>query len=899
MSSIQAIGLRDSSNSDTALVMITRSLSVPAVGAAKMPVTGLRCSQHSPGDRDRLLSGLGAPRCRTGNVGPREFPDLVPLVERLLEGRPNQIARGRLQDTDDRRHDPVDDPNDRSAAGAADLQTPQTAVVVQDHPGQMLGGQRIEDAQRRHFRRDLRPAPLRQRERFVAPVVTCGCDHDTRFVPAGRRVAPGTPDMIPRHSSHRRSTPTARPRRWAATRRDCARCRADARHSRDQSTQKCDANRSATARLAGLGPQGVLGRMGTELAQDASRLEMIMHRRVPLGVTLWAFASFGIGCDQGPASRPRATGASDVYSVSVTVDAVTALPACTPSLSGTVAFVSSPGTLWECVRRQWRAIACTDGDAGAVAYASQTQVLLACATNRWTIIAIPPGVPGPQGAPGPQGPAGEAGPQGPAGPTGPKGPAGENSLVLASVEPPGANCALGGLRVDTGLDANNNGMLDTVETQHTAYVCTVSAVSAGTGGAPGDAGGTAGSPASDAGAGPGDADHSGGGGMATVDGGAAGMGATGGRPDAGCVNAPIIDIGAVIEALPTLSGAKTYGVDINDKGNVLVRVDTSAQTVGFVSTPDGAAGTMLTASQGGYISDVTAINENRSAIVQLVAGGARAGICDATGICTTLPSIGRVQADRNTSATAINDADHVVGWGDVDTSLGPPFEDTHAFFWTRTTGSRDLGTLGGTFSVAVDINANDRVVGYSSLPNGGSHAFLWDGAMHDLGTLGGASSNAADINDAGQIAGNSTTAGGDSHAFFWDGTMHDLGTLGGAVVAKAINASGQIVGSAYLAGDSVSHAFVWDGTMHDLGTLGGQGSTGNAINDAGQVAGMAQLPSGEWRAFLWDGTIHDVGASGGTASTAERLNSSGEIVGWMSSLAGTGYSHAFLANRCP
>src|SRR5258708_3519690 len=55
----------------------------------------------------------------------------------------------------------------------------------------------------------------------------------------------------------------------------------------------------------------------------------------------------------------------------------------------------------------------------------------------------------------------------------------------------------------------------------------------------------------------------------------------------------------------------------------------------------------------------------------------------------------------------------------------------------------DLGTLGGSFSQASDINASARVVGWAGLANGDEHAFLWQsGVMTDLGTLGGSLSRA-------------------------------------------------------------------------------------------------------------------------------------------------------------
>src|SRR3989442_15981841 len=68
----------------------------------------------------------------------------------------------------------------------------------------------------------------------------------------------------------------------------------------------------------------------------------------------------------------------------------------------------------------------------------------------------------------------------------------------------------------------------------------------------------------------------------------------------------------------------------------------------------------------------------------------------------------------------------------------------------------DLGTLGGTISIARAINDRDDVVGESRTAGELPHAFLYTaGVMHDLGTLGGDQSAAWDINDAGQVSGTS------------------------------------------------------------------------------------------------------------------------------------------------
>src|SRR5262245_6015849 len=63
-----------------------------------------------------------------------------------------------------------------------------------------------------------------------------------------------------------------------------------------------------------------------------------------------------------------------------------------------------------------------------------------------------------------------------------------------------------------------------------------------------------------------------------------------------------------------------------------------------------------------------------------------------------------------------------------------------------------LGTLGGAYSSADDVNVSGQVAGTSSTAAGWDHAFLWtNGAMIDLGTLGGARSLALALNDLGQV----------------------------------------------------------------------------------------------------------------------------------------------------
>ncbi len=106
----------------------------------------------------------------------------------------------------------------------------------------------------------------------------------------------------------------------------------------------------------------------------------------------------------------------------------------------------------------------------------------------------PIGPTGPQGPQGTQGVAGPAGSAGAAGATGPSGADGKISLVKTSTEAAGANCTTGGTKIETGIDANGNSILETSEinTSLTRYICNGAAGQTGATGpsGPGFANGT-------------------------------------------------------------------------------------------------------------------------------------------------------------------------------------------------------------------------------------------------------------------------------------------------------------------------------------------------------------------------------------------------------------------------
>lgn len=192
------------------------------------------------------------------------------------------------------------------------------------------------------------------------------------------------------------------------------------------------------------------------------------------------------------------------------------------------------------------------------------------------------------------------------------------------------------------------------------------------------------------------------------------------------------------------------------------------------------------------------------------------------------------------------------------------YERSHAFLWQEGR-SQDLGTLGGFFSLANDINESQQVAGFATRADGWSEACVWqNGGVSALGTLGGIYSWATSINESGKVVGAATTPEiiGDVrtyHACLWqNGTPQDLGTLGGRKsVAQCINDSGQVVGSSETTqtgpdGTPIERGFFWEnGSMYLLPDLGGTFCTPHEINNAGIIIGRALTSAGDLHAVMW------------------------------------------------
>jgi probable HAF family extracellular repeat protein len=219
---------------------------------------------------------------------------------------------------------------------------------------------------------------------------------------------------------------------------------------------------------------------------------------------------------------------------------------------------------------------------------------------------------------------------------------------------------------------------------------------------------------------------------------------------------------------PDLLSYYSYAVGINNQGVVVGNDDSFLPTVFEVGPNINASQSFNLGISFGAINDANVIVGQSGGHPVIWYGVDIEAFGD-----DSLPTIGYY---FDSLPSGINNAGVIVGT--EDEYLPPEYINTYprAVRWepdpiTHAPGAtvKALVGLGGMDSSASAVNASDWVVGWATLGNKLGHAVLWEGnnGPFDLGTLGGKQSSAGGINAEGDVAGSAQTASGAWHAVLW------------------------------------------------------------------------------------------------------------------------------------
>jgi probable HAF family extracellular repeat protein len=249
---------------------------------------------------------------------------------------------------------------------------------------------------------------------------------------------------------------------------------------------------------------------------------------------------------------------------------------------------------------------------------------------------------------------------------------------------------------------------------------------------------------------------------------------------------------------------------------------------------------------------------------------------------------------------------------------------SRAFYWKNGV-MQDLGTLGtGTDAMAGLINERGQVVGWSyinSVPSAlcagfglgfslTTDSFIWDkkNGMTDIGSLGGTCTLGVDLNSRGQVVGGSALTGDTTtHPFVWNATTGVTDLLDPSDsnygFAEAENAHGDVVGGTC---DSVTcYALLWrnSGGKWQKSTLstGTDNAFSISINASDQVLGNVGTNSSA--PFLWEdgGPLVNLNTlvppgSGLQLVEAHQIDDQGGII--VGAVDASGNNHAVLLIPC-
>jgi probable HAF family extracellular repeat protein len=295
--------------------------------------------------------------------------------------------------------------------------------------------------------------------------------------------------------------------------------------------------------------------------------------------------------------------------------------------------------------------------------------------------------------------------------------------------------------------------------------------------------------------------------------------------------------------LGTLGGTESHAYDINDSGTV----------VGSAYLADGTAHAFVFYGRG-LLHDLGTFGGRSSEALGVNDYGQIVGFaCAADNYPHAFLSDGSTSKQDLHKAGAyssyardINNQGKIVG--DSDSSA------TQAAIFL---GNNQITKINcNSPSIAEAVNDNGWLVGFSNY-GGRDRPFLFDGVtINYLGSLGGNFGYAYDINNKGQIVGMSADSSNHGRAFMADGagSLQNLDSLGLGSSALAINNEGTVVGYYFKA--VADHAFVYDSTngMQDLNEMIAPDSgwilnQAQGVNNFGQIVGDGVI-GGETHAFL-------------------------------------------------
>jgi probable HAF family extracellular repeat protein len=222
--------------------------------------------------------------------------------------------------------------------------------------------------------------------------------------------------------------------------------------------------------------------------------------------------------------------------------------------------------------------------------------------------------------------------------------------------------------------------------------------------------------------------------------------------------------------LGTLGGASSQANAVNDSGQIVGFAHTTGDVASHASLWTNSSNPAIDlGTLGGTVSQASAINGSGQIVGTAYTASNYPQAVLWTNSNSAAIDLGAL-GGNSSQAYGINAAGQIVGYGATTSNAA-----YHAAFWTnRNSTAIDLGTLGGTYSQANAINDSGQIVGAAdTTSNLTPHAILWTNSSSpavDLNTLipagsGWLLSYPYAINDSGEIVGYGTVSNGDTHAF--------------------------------------------------------------------------------------------------------------------------------------